>query len=87
MGAKIVLSRLNYSTLCSKRVESLPSKFNGNVLYELPSSYVTIKLTMVKLMVEMDKRFDCHPRYKTMTTDICNNMNLTSHYSNCASHL
>lgn len=54
----------------------MPSEFNGDMLYELPRSSANIKLRMAKLMVGMDNKYDGYPLYKTLSTDIRNNINL-----------
>ena len=71
-GSRNVLFRLDYDTILAYAVQTLPPKFNGDVIFELPPVSMSHMSTYAKGMSGMDKRHDGHVWSKTMTTNITN---------------
>ena len=71
-GSRNVLSRLDYDTIPAYTVQTLPPKFNGDVIFELPLVSMSHMSTYAKGMSGMDKRHDGHVWSKTVTTNIMN---------------
>ena len=86
-GKKSILKKLNYDKLVVERLDYLPPKFDGDVIFELPSVAPTTSATQAKSMAGMDKRYDGHVWTKTLTSNISNDMGLTFRRSSCVGHL
>jgi hypothetical protein len=86
-GARNAFRNLNYDTLDIRRVQSLPTAFDGDVLFELPPVDTSALHTLSKSMQGMDKHHDGHAWTKTVTSNIKNHMDLTFRTSTCAGHL
>ena len=86
-GSRNVLSRLDYDTILAYVVQTLPPKFNGDVIFELPPVYISHMSTYAKGMFGMDKRHDGHMWSKTVTTNIMNFQGFTFKTSSCLGHL
>ena len=71
-GSQNALSRLNYDTIPVYAVQTLPPKFNGDVIFELPPVSMSHMTTHAKGMSGMDKRHDGHVWSKMVTTNITN---------------
>jgi hypothetical protein len=67
-------------------VQYLSSSYNGDVVFELPPSHVSAS-TSKNTMDGMDKRFDGHTWYRTITSNIHNNQGLTFRKSLCVGQL
>ena len=59
-GSRNALSRLDYDSIPAYAVQTLPPKFNGDVIFELPPVSTTHMWTYAKGMFGMDKRHDGH---------------------------
>ena len=59
-GSRNALSRLDYDTIPAYAMQTLPSKFNGDVIFELPPVSMSHMSTYAKGMSGMDKRHDGH---------------------------
>ena len=86
-GSRNVLSRLDYDTIPVYAVQTLPPKFNGDVIFELPPVSMSHMSTYTKEMSGMDKRHDGHVWSKTVTTKITNSQGFTFKTSSCLGHL
>ena len=71
-GSRNALSRLDYDRIPSYAVQTLPPKFNGDVIFEIPPVSMSHMSTYAKGMSGMDKRHDEHVCSKTLTTNIMN---------------
>ena len=71
-GSRNALSRLDYNSISAYAVQTLPPKFNGDVIFELPPVSSSHMSTYAKGMSGMDKRHDGHVWSKTVTTNITN---------------
>ena len=86
-GSRNALSRLDYDTIPAYAVQTLPPKFNGDVIFELPPVSMSHMSTYTKGMSGMDKRHDGHVWSKTVTTNITNLQGFTFKTSSCLGHL
>ena len=86
-GSWNALSRLDYDSIPAYAVQTLPPKFNGDVIFELPPVSVSHMCTSAKGMSGMDKRHDGHVWSKTLTTNITNSQGFTFKTSSCLGHL
>ena len=86
-GSRNALSRMDYDTIPAYALQTLPPKFNGDVIFELPPVSMSHMSTYAKGMSGMDKRHDGHVWSKTMTTNITNSQGLTFKTSSCLGHL
>ena len=86
-GSRNALSRLDYDSILAYAVQTLPPKFNGDVIFELPPVSTTHMSTYAKGMSGMDKRHDGHVWSKTVTTNITNSQGFTFKTSYCLGHL
>ena len=86
-GSRNALSRLDYDSIPAYAVQTLPPKFNGDVIFELPPVSTTHMSTCAKGMSGMDKRHDGHVWSKTVTTKITNSQGFTFKTSYCLGHL
>jgi hypothetical protein len=86
-GKKNALKKLDYESLTVEKVEFLPPKFNGDILFEFPPTGHAALHSQAKSMNGMDKRYDGHVWTKTMTTNITNDMGLAFRSSLCVGHL
>ena len=86
-GARNALSRLDYDRIPSYAVQTLPPKFNGDVIFELPPVSMLHMSTYAKGMSGMDKRHDGHVWSKTLTMNITNFQGFTFKTSSCLGHL
>ena len=77
-GSRNALSRLDYDSIPAYAVQTLPPKFNGDVIFELPPVFVSHMSTSAKGMSRMDKHQDEHVWSKTLTTNIINSQDLLS---------
>ena len=68
-------------------MQTLPPKFNGDVIFELPPVSLSHMSTYAKEMSGMDKRHDGHVWSKTVTTNITNSQGFTFKTSYCLGHL
>jgi hypothetical protein len=76
---------LNYDSLDIQRVQFLPTTFDGDVFFELPTIDMSTLHFHTKLIQGMDKRHDGHAWTKTTTSHIKNDMNLKFRTSTCGS--
>jgi hypothetical protein len=81
------LKRLDYDSVNLQEVQILPSIFNSNIVFELPSIRDSIVQSQAKLMVGMDKRHNRHAWIKTVTLYVKNDMNLMFRISSCMGHV
>ena len=65
----------------------LPSIFNSNIVFELPSIRNSIVQSQAKLMVGMDKRHNRHAWIKIVILYVKNDMNLMFCISSCMGHV
>ena len=86
-GAWNALSRLDYDSIPSYAVQTLPPKFNGDVIVELPPISMSHISTYAKGMSGMDKCHNRHVWSKTLTTNITNSQGFTFKTSSCLGHL
>ena len=86
-GSRNALSRLDYDTIPAYVVQTLPPKFNGDVIFELPPVSSSHMSTYAKGMSGMDKCHDGHVWSKTVTTNITNSQGFTFKTSYCLGHL
>ena len=86
-GSKNILKKIDYSTIRHERVEYLPAKFDGPVLFELPPAAAGSSKLAAKSMQGMDKRYDGHLWTKTITTNIKNDFGLSFRSSTCVGWL
>ena len=86
-GFRNALSRLDYDSIAAYAVQTLPLKFNGDVIFELPPVSMSHMSTYAKGMSGMDKRHDGHVWSKTVTTNIMNSQGFTFKTSSCLGHL
>ena len=86
-GSQNALSRLDYDRIPSYAVQTLPPKFNGDVIFELPPVSMSHMSTYAKGMSGMDKCHNEHVWLKTLTTNITNSQGFTFKTSSCLGHL
>ena len=86
-GSRNALSRLDYDSIPAYAMQTLPPKFNGDVIFELPPVLSSHMSTYAKGMSGMDKRHDGHVWSKTVTTNITNSQGFTFKTSYCLGHL
>ena len=86
-GSRNALSRLDYDSIPAYAVQTLPPKFNGDVILELPPISTTHMSTYAKGMSGMGKHHDGHVWSKTVTTNITNSQGFTFKTSYCLGHL
>ena len=86
-GSQNALSRLDYDSISAYAVQTLPPKFNGDVIFELPPVSTSHMSTYAKGMYGMDKRHDGHVWLKKVTTNITNSQGFTFKTSYCLGHL
>jgi hypothetical protein len=86
-GSKNPLKNLDFNSIRHERVDFLPPKFDGDVLFEFPPAGPLASQTQAKAMQGMDKRYDGHIWTKTITTNIMNDMGLRFRTSKCVGHL
>ena len=86
-GKKNVLKKLDYDTITTIKVDYLPPKFDGDVVYEFPAASLHTSHTTARTMHGMDKRYDGHVWTRTMTTNISNPLGLSFRFSICVGHL
>jgi hypothetical protein len=70
------LASIDYDKIAYHKVQYLPPSFNGNVIFELPPSHVSVSTSKIA-MDGMDKRLDGHTWCRTITSNIHNNQGLT----------
>ena len=80
---KVILKRIDYSSVRHKKVEYLPAVFNNNVIFELPPIGDGASKTQAKAMKGMDKRYNGHLWTKKITTNITDDFGLSFRYSSC----
>ena len=86
-GSWNALSKLDFDSILAYAVRTLPPKFNGDVIFELPSVSMSHMSTYAKGMSRMDKHHDGHVWSKTVTTNITNSQGFTFKTSSCLGHL
>ena len=86
-GSRNALSRLDYDTIPAYAVQTLPPKFNGDVIFELPPVSMSHMSTYAKGMSGMDKCHNGHVWSKMVTTNITNSQGFTFKTSSCLGHL
>jgi hypothetical protein len=85
-GSRNELASLDYDKIPYHKVQYLPPSYNGDVTFELLLSCVSTS-TSKKTMDGMDKRFDGHTWYCTITSNIHNSQGLTFRKSLCIGQL
>ena len=70
-----------------EKVEFLPPRFDGDVIFELPPIGNSATLSQARLLRGMDRRHDGHAWTRTITSNIKNDMGLTFRTSSCSGHL
>jgi hypothetical protein len=85
-GSRNELALVDYDKIAYHKVQYLPPSYNGDVIFELPPSYVSASSSK-NAMDSMDKRFDGYTWYRTITSNIHNSQGLTFRKSSCASQL
>ena len=86
-GSRNALSRLDYDSIPTYAMQTLPPKFNGDVTFELPPVSSSHMSTYAKGMSGMDKRHDGHVWSKTVMTNITNSQGFTFKTSYYLGHL
>ena len=86
-GSRNALSRLDYDSIPAYAMQTLPPKFNGDVIFELPPVSTSHMSTYAKGMSGMDKRHNGHVWSKTVITNITNSEGFTFKTSYCLGHL
>jgi hypothetical protein len=76
------LASLYYEKKAYHKVQYLPPSYNGDVVFELPSSHVSAS-TSKNFMDGMDKRFNGHTWCRTITSNIHNSQGFTFRKSLC----
>jgi hypothetical protein len=85
-GSRNELALVDYDKIAYHKVQYLPPSYNGDVIFELPPSWVSASSSK-NAMDGMDKRFDGHTWCRTMTSNIHNSEGLTFRKSSCAGQL
>jgi hypothetical protein len=75
LGSRNELASLDYNKIPYHKVQYLLPSYNGDVIFELPLSRVSAS-TSKNTMDGMDKRFDGHTWYRTITSNIHNSQGL-----------
>ena len=86
-GSRNALSRLDYDSISAYAVQTLPPKFNGDVIFELLPVCTSHMSTYAKGMSGMNKRHDGHVWSKIVTTNITNSQGFTFKTFYCLGHL
>ena len=86
-GSKSVLSKVDFHKIKTEKVDFLPPRFDGDVLFEFPPAGKYASQSQAKLLQGMDKRYDGHAWTRTITSNIKNDMGLTFRMSSCLGHL
>ena len=86
-GSKSALSKLDFNNIKTEKVEFLPPRFDGDVIFELPPIGNSATLSQARLLRGMDKRHNGHAWTCTITSNIKNDMGLTFRTSSCSGHL
>ena len=86
-GSKSALSKLDFNNIKTEKVEFLPPRFDGDVIFELPPIGHSATLSQARLLKGMDRRHNGHAWTRTITSNIKNDMGLTFHTSSCSGHL
>jgi hypothetical protein len=73
--------------MCFEKVKSLPTSFNGDVMFELPLVPPSTSTPMQHQIEGMDKKFDGHMWSGTQTTNIVNDYGLPFRSSVCVGHI
>jgi hypothetical protein len=76
-GSRNALKKVDYDSVQHLKVDYLPPVFNGDVVFEFPSTRSSSTSSQAGLMVGMDKRHDGHVWTRTSTSYIKNDMDLT----------
>jgi hypothetical protein len=77
------LAQIDFDAVEYHKVKFLPTKFDGNVVFELPPCRGSANSSMEG----MDKRYDGHAWCRTLTSNIHNNLGLKFKRSSCVGHL
>jgi hypothetical protein len=85
-GSRNELASINYDKIAYHKVQYLPPSYNGDVIFYLPPSRVSTS-TSKNAMDSMDKWFDGHTWYCTITSNIHNSQGLTFRKSLCVGQL
>ena len=86
-GSKSELASLDFGSFQLEQVNYLPPQFDGDKIFELPPLLQGCPTLYRGDMDGMDKQYDGHTWYKTMTTNIANNVDLKFRKSSCTGHL
>ena len=81
------LSSMDLTSVKHHQVQFLPPLFNGDVIFKLPPCKSSSTSSAARNLEGMDKRYDGHPWYKLVTTNIHNSDNLKFRKAYCAGHL
>jgi hypothetical protein len=85
-GSRNKLATLDYDKIPYHKVQYLPPSYDGNVIFELLPSSVSVSISK-NTMDSMDKRFDGHTWCRTITSNIHNSQGLTFRKSLCVGQL
>jgi hypothetical protein len=85
-GSRNKLAFIDYDKIAYHKVQYLPPSYNGNILFELLPSRVSAS-TSKNTMDGIDKWFDGHTWYRTITSNIHNNQGLTFRMSSCVGQM
>ena len=86
-GSRFELVSLDFGRLQVEQVNYFPPQFDGDKIFELPPLPQGCPMLYGGDMDGMDKQYDGHTWYKTMTTDIANNFGLKVRKSTCTGHI
>ena len=86
-GSKSALSKLDFNNIKTEKVEFLPPRFDGDVIFELPPIGNSTTLSQARFLRGMDRRHDGHAWTRTIMSNIKNDMGLTFRTSFCLGHL
>ena len=85
--SKSVLSRINFDAIRLQQVDYLPPRYDGDVIFEFPPVGDHGQITKAKQLQGMDRRYDGHAWYRTITSNIQNDLKLLFCTSSCLGHL
>jgi hypothetical protein len=86
-GSRNALKKVDYDSVQHLKVDYLPPIFNGDVVFEFPSSRSLSASSQAGLMVGMDKRHGGHVWTRTSTSHIKSDMGLTFRSASYVGHL
>lgn len=85
LGSRNKLVQIDFDAIKYQKVQFLPARFNGDVLFELPPCRGST--SRARGMEGMDKRYDGHAWCRTMMSNIHNDLGLKFRKLHCIGHL